>query len=116
MTGPRVISIARPSGVLNLSVPILYGRVWPRQRILPVGRTSLVPLTLASGGKETVEVTAMDANHCPGAVMLLFKGYFGTYLHTGDFRWGDFGRKQLRQRDHELSCIYTNIRFPFVRV
>lgn len=29
----------------------------------------------------------MDANHCAGAVMILFDGYFGRTLYTGDFRF-----------------------------
>lgn len=34
-----------------------------------------------------IEVTFLDANHCPGSVMILFKGHMGTILHTGDMRF-----------------------------
>jgi len=39
--------------------------------------------------KEGVSVVMMDACHCPGAVMLLFRGKMGTILHTGDFRFSE---------------------------
>ena len=32
-------------------------------------------------------VTLVDANHVPGAIMVLVKGYFGNILYTGDFRY-----------------------------
>lgn len=31
-------------------------------------------------------VTALDSNHCAGSCMFLFRGTFGTVLHTGDAR------------------------------
>ena len=37
--------------------------------------------------KEGVSVVFMDACHCPGAVMMLFRGKMGTVVHTGDFRF-----------------------------
>ncbi|KAG2424636.1 hypothetical protein HXX76_014361 [Chlamydomonas incerta] len=35
----------------------------------------------------TFDVTALDANHCPGSAMFLFQGAFGNILHTGDCRF-----------------------------
>lgn len=29
----------------------------------------------------------LNANHCPGSVMMLFSGYMGVILHTGDMRY-----------------------------
>ncbi|MBN3323083.1 DCR1B exonuclease, partial [Atractosteus spatula] len=52
---------------------------------LEVGETHM--LALDDIGKETLTVTVIDANHCPGSVMFLFEGYFGTILYTGDFRY-----------------------------
>lgn len=50
-------------------------------RALEVGESHVLPLDEI--GRETMTVTLMDANHCPGSVMFLFEGYFGTILYTG---------------------------------
>ncbi|XP_048409461.1 5' exonuclease Apollo isoform X1 [Stegostoma tigrinum] len=44
-------------------------------------------LNLDEVRKETMTVTLIDSNHCPGSVMFLFEGYFGTVLYTADFRY-----------------------------
>ncbi|XP_077243298.1 uncharacterized protein LOC143883860 isoform X2 [Tasmannia lanceolata] len=57
-------------------------------RVLEIGETHSIPLiSPTSGSAITIRVTPIDAHHCPGAVMYLFRGEFGCMLHTGDFRW-----------------------------
>ncbi|XP_078806823.1 5' exonuclease Apollo isoform X2 [Oryzias latipes] len=66
---------------------------------LEIGEQNLLPLD--DIGKETLTVTLIDANHCPGAVMFLFQGYFGSILYTGDFRYSP---SMLRE-----PCLKNNI-------
>ncbi|KAM6981971.1 5' exonuclease Apollo [Tautogolabrus adspersus] len=66
---------------------------------LELGEPHMLPLDDIS--KERLTVTLIDANHCPGSVMFLFEGYFGTILYTGDFRYAP---SMLRE-----PCLRTNI-------
>ncbi|KAD3642051.1 hypothetical protein E3N88_31275 [Mikania micrantha] len=57
-------------------------------RTLEIGQWySLSLVSLTTGSQTKVEVMSIEANHCPGAVMYLFRGVFGITLYTGDFRW-----------------------------
>lgn len=63
---------------------------WPgiaRDLVVPLeeGETHLVFLDEARSTSMTVAL--IPANHCPGAVMFLWQGYFGSLLYTGDFRF-----------------------------
>lgn len=60
-----------------------WGLRAPTVQVVEVGQPTVV---------QGVTVTALDANHCPGAVMLLFEvpkaaGGCTTILHTGDCRY-----------------------------
>ncbi|XP_035676872.1 5' exonuclease Apollo-like [Branchiostoma floridae] len=68
---------------------------------LEVGESRMLPLD--ETGQETMTVTVFDANHCPGAVMFLFQGYFGSIFYTGDFRYSP------EMFDHEVLANRPSI-------
>ncbi|TKY66920.1 5' exonuclease Apollo [Spatholobus suberectus] len=72
-------------------------------RILHPGTTHT--LTLPS---TLLHVTAIDACHCPGSIMLLFRREFGCVLYTGDFRWEATCEKANRAR-HVLRDALQNV-------
>uniref|UniRef100_A0A8C1Q487 5' exonuclease Apollo n=2 Tax=Cyprinus carpio TaxID=7962 RepID=A0A8C1Q487_CYPCA len=66
-------------------------------------------LMLDDLGKERLTVTLIDANHCPGAVMFLFEGYFGTRLYTGDFRYTpSMLREQCLRNTTSIDVLYLD--------
>ncbi|GLT87007.1 hypothetical protein SLE2022_051120 [Rubroshorea leprosula] len=86
-------------------------------RILDLGSWHSISLISPStGSRVTVEVLAIDAHHCPGAVMFLFRGEFGCLLYTGDFRWeicserAKVGREILFNalKDSEVDILYLD--------
>ncbi|XP_069800894.1 5' exonuclease Apollo isoform X2 [Dendropsophus ebraccatus] len=73
---------------------------------LEVGACHMLPLD--DCGTETVSVTLIDANHCPGSVMFLFQGYFGTVLYTGDFRYDPLMLACPPLRNLKIDVLYLD--------
>ncbi|CAN6457820.1 unnamed protein product [Victoria cruziana] len=85
--------------------------------VLEVGKPQILTLVSTStDSKVFVEVTAIDARHCPGAFMYLFRGQFGSVLYTGDFRWEIEDMKAVEGknillnalRDERLDLLYID--------
>ncbi|CAL5394375.1 unnamed protein product [Camellia sinensis] len=75
-------------------------------RILDVGQWNSIPLVSpTTESNTTVHVIAIDAHHCPGAVMYLFRGEFGCMLYTGDFRWETTSKRAEIGRSMLLSAL-----------
>ncbi|XP_001506464.1 5' exonuclease Apollo [Ornithorhynchus anatinus] len=76
-------------------------------RTLEVGESHVLPLD--EMGQETMTVTLIDANHCPGSVMFLFEGYFGTILYTGDFRYAPaMLREPVLSHGKQIHTLYLD--------
>ncbi|CAN6904389.1 unnamed protein product [Brassica oleracea var. botrytis] len=64
---------------------------------------------------------AIDAHHCPGSVMFMFRGDFGCFLYTGDFRWEceDAAAEEARTtlvaavNDFPVDILYCNPVYTF---
>ncbi|CAJ1085324.1 ' exonuclease Apollo [Xyrichtys novacula] len=74
---------------------------------LELGQPHLLPLDDIN--KERLTVTLIDANHCPGAVMFLFEGYFGSILYTGDFRYSpSMLREDCLRNNTTIDVLYLD--------
>ncbi|MED6147116.1 hypothetical protein PIB30_040968 [Stylosanthes scabra] len=62
-------------------------------------------ISRSSGAPTSVEFIAIDACHCPGSVMLLFRGEFGFMLYTGDFRWEKGCKRAAKAKEMLLGAI-----------
>ncbi|XP_059283930.1 uncharacterized protein LOC132037428 isoform X2 [Lycium ferocissimum] len=89
-------------------------------RIVEIGHWHSVSLlSSSSGSSTTLYFMAIDAHHCPGAVMYLFRGEFGCTLYTGDFRWestserAQTGKTMLLKamEDVKLDMLYLDNTF-----
>ncbi|XP_031281276.1 5' exonuclease Apollo isoform X1 [Pistacia vera] len=75
-------------------------------RVLDIGSWHSISLMSPSSGEKTVvQVMAIDAHHCPGSIMLLFRGEFGCLLYTGDFRWETDGERAKTARNTLLKAL-----------
>ncbi|MFS7991806.1 putative sterile alpha motif domain, DNA repair metallo-beta-lactamase [Helianthus anomalus] len=90
-------------------VNLKIGIPWAKIEVLPLNQK----INIAG-----VDVTCFDANHCPGAVIILFEPPNGkAILHTGDFRFNEDMTKiaSLQTRVHTLvlDTTYCDPQYDF---
>ncbi|KAF6151571.1 hypothetical protein GIB67_021757 [Kingdonia uniflora] len=75
-------------------------------QVLDIGSSYSLSLVSPTTGLEiSFQVTTIDADHCPGAVMYLFRGEFGCILYTGDFRWEATSEKALLGKSMLIKAL-----------
>ncbi|XP_071742072.1 uncharacterized protein [Rutidosis leptorrhynchoides] len=90
-------------------VNLKIGIPWVNIEILPLNQKVNI---------DGVGVTCFDANHCPGAIIILFEPPNGkAILHTGDFRFSDdmarISGLQTRVHTLILDTTYCNPQYDF---
>ncbi|KAJ6994537.1 uncharacterized protein [Populus alba] len=79
-------------------VNLKIGIPWDSIHVLPLNQKICIA---------GVDVTCLDANHCPGSIIILFEPPNGkAVLHTGDFR---FSEKMVTMPVLQMSSIHTLI-------
>ncbi|KAL5559585.1 hypothetical protein UlMin_035796 [Ulmus minor] len=98
------------SSITATLVNMKIGIPWDRLQVLPLNQKFNIL---------GIDVMCLDANHCPGAVILLFEPPNGkAVLHTGDFRFDEDGdiKSILQARAIHtliLDTTYCNSEYDF---
>jgi DNA cross-link repair 1C protein len=106
---------------INFAKGILEKRIQRYQHLKRILRA--VPMdtpTMIEVGRSSVQVTLIDANHCPGAVMFLIEGEGKAILYTGDIRSEDWWVNSIVQNPvllpytcglKHVDCVYLDTTF-----
>ncbi|KAL5697254.1 hypothetical protein ACHQM5_030890 [Ranunculus cassubicifolius] len=98
------------SSITAQLVNMKIGISWDKLQVLPLNQK----ITIAG-----IEVTCLDANHCPGAIIILFEPPNAkAVLHTGDFRFSEEMTKipalqSCRIQTLILDTTYCNPQYDF---
>ncbi|KAL9651085.1 hypothetical protein ABK040_002802 [Willaertia magna] len=92
--------------------PTNWVKVMPNNKSTTNNNSSEHDMALSElNGTTYMQVNLIDANHCPGSCMYLMEGYFGTILHTGDFRYDPRILKSHCLQDKKIDHLYLDDTF-----